>query len=215
MKTEARVVRQLAFGLLVFLAVAAIPANAGVIWEETTSTVQGGPFGGIFPPLASSVTFGLSVGSGCAFGVPCYGIFDLTLTAADIGHSFTANALTNPDFANIAATLTNGINDQVGEFHHFSFDSTGSSSEQNYFFNGTGGPDFAGYNISALVLTINSLTITDDGPWNGGEWYYSTLGYTLDVEGGAPTPEPSCFFLIGGALAVLVTLRRRLAGSSR
>ncbi len=180
--------RMVVFVALTCLSVAVVPARASVLgsfWLEATI--------GYGPVAPSSLSYGLTVGPSSVFWE--------SLTPADSGRSFTADALTNPAFADIVATLTNGVDDSMSQtIQIVRLISTLQGSEQGTFFPYGGGPDFAGDTISSLVLNIDQLSIAD-----GSVDFHCTL----DVMGTAP--EPLCFAPVGVALMLLATFRRAQA----
>ena len=122
--------------------------------------------------------------SGGPGGSPAYKLGDyLTITPADVGSTFTITAATDADFATFLQMVTNGGDDSFGysvaEVPAFS--SVGFSwTEANLFAPGTrafgpgnftsigqlAGPDFAGYEIAAVLLTINTFDLTSGPGWN-------------------------------------------------
>ncbi|MFL6543388.1 MAG: hypothetical protein ACJ8I9_09480 [Chthoniobacterales bacterium] len=145
---------------------------------------------------------------------PSYQLGDyLTITPADVGTTFTITAATDPDFIVFRDMITNGVDNNFG----YSVDdlpTAGSMgigwTEGNLFAPGThsfgpgnfssigqiAGPDFAGYDITAFTLTINSFTLSSGGGFNS----YDFRATATIV--GAPVPEPSlgALLLSGGAL---------------
>ena len=122
--------------------------------------------------------------SGGPMGWPAYRLGDyLTITPADVGSTFTITAGTDVDFTAFLAMITNGNDDGFGYSVAGvpTFSSVGFSwTEGNLFDAGTrafgpgnftsigqlAGPDFAGYQISAVRLTINTFDLTSGGGWN-------------------------------------------------
>jgi hypothetical protein len=115
---------------------------------------------------------------------PTYRLGDyLLITPADVGSTFIITAATDADFTIFKQTVTNGVNDPFG---YFVQDLPGGGgvgtgwTEANLFAPGThafgpgsftsigqlSGPDFAGYNIGAVRLTIDLFNLTSGGGFN-------------------------------------------------
>jgi hypothetical protein len=115
---------------------------------------------------------------------PTYQLGDyLLITPADVGTTFTITAATDGDFTIFKQTVTNGVDDPFG---YFVQDLPGGAgvgtgwTEANLFAPGThsfgpgsftsigqlSGPDFAGYDIGAVKLTINLFNLSSGGGFN-------------------------------------------------
>lgn len=163
--------------------------------------------------------------SGGPMGGPAYRLGDyLTITPADVGSTFTITAATDADFTAFLAMITNGNDDGFG----YSvagvpmFSSVGHSwTEGNLFAAGTrafgpgnftsigqlAGPDFAGYQISAVTLTINTFDLTSGGGWNSHNFRATATIVAV------PEPGTTASLVSGAALlcASFVFRRRRRA----
>lgn len=141
-----------------------------------------------------------------------------TFTPADAGSTFIISA-SDPDFAAFEQIITNGVNDGFGYFVDNLPDVGGQGvggPESNFFGPGThdfgpgnftsigqlSGPDFAGYDITQVVLTINTFNLSS-----------GTGSYGMDFRATATivaAPEPGCAgLLLLGVTALGLTRRRR------
>lgn len=164
--------------------------------------------------------------SGGPGGMPSYQLCDdLIITPADVGSTLTITAATDPDFATFVQMITNGIDNGFGYSVAGvpAFASSGHSrTEANLFAAGTralgpgyfasvgqlSGPDFAGYQISALKLTITTFDLTSGGGWNGHN--FRAIATIVAV----PEPGTGASFVGGaGLLGAFMLVRAR--GSRR
>ncbi len=117
-------------------------------------------------------------------GQPTYQLGDyLLITPADVGKTFTLTAATDVDFTIFRQTVTNGIDDPFGYFVQDLPAGSGVGTgwnEANLFAPGThafgpgsftsigqlSGPDFAGYDIGAVLLTIDFFSLGSGGGFN-------------------------------------------------
>ena len=206
--------------LLLFGGVAIAPACAATIKIITPSTVAADNPGQSF----SSIFFQLSIGpqslpdGTCILNPSCFSIFGLTLTASTVPGTHFVFDHTSPSFPQATALLTNGTNDLVAAtvfegstppgLGGAGFDGLESANlpiSPGYFFPDGGGPDFTGYSITDLTLTVNRIQFQPD---NQGT--LATFDYSLAVDGVAP--EPATFGLLGAGLLGLTTWARRRAG---
>lgn len=195
-----------------------VAAGAGTVRGDVlgTAVFSGNP--SIFGQFPTTVFTRLAIGDsqGCSAGTSCTEIFSRTISNADLGTTFVVNAADNPDFAAIVALLTDGTNDEIGMGNS----QTGNVAEGGFvyteedaFFAGHGGPDFAGGVITDLRITLTSVNIFVTlvpggdvfGP--GTEADYS---YTVAVEGtGLSVPEPASLVLLGSVLLCMFWFRWR------
>jgi hypothetical protein len=156
----------------------------------------------------------------------------VTLTADDVGRVLRATADTDPEFASIAARLTNGINDNTYFTVRFD-DGVWGPSEDNeehafkydpvHGRRGPPGPDFFGSTITAITYRVDAFSFADG---LGFRSYFVNGLLTLEGEPapGAPDPipEPATVVLAATGVAIMArqhqSRRRHLtggAGSSR
>ena len=86
----------------------------------------------------------------------CYVLLDQVLTPDDIGKTFKISTASDPDFQSIAATLTDGV-DNEWSFSQFSNLNGGVGLPVSAAFPNGGGPDFLGDAITEIDLTVNDL----------------------------------------------------------
>jgi hypothetical protein len=134
-------------------------------------------------------------------------------TEADIGHTFTADSASDPDFPFIVSVLTNGADDQMN-FALLTPQGTGliDSALESDFFTGLNprlGPDMFGYHVRRITLTIDDLAFlpATDPDLAGRIEGRFTYGFEGEF---AATPEPATVTLLATALGALA-LRRRAA----
>jgi hypothetical protein len=129
---------------------------------------------------------------------------EYALTEASVGTTFVANRTNDPQFAEIARKLTNGLHSYT-EYLFGSAPGTGGgigyASEGQLFQLGPAAVDFRGATITALTFRLDSF----NGPFAG---QLSVLGEgSFDA---APTPEPASLVLLtSGMLGVYLRQRRR------
>ena len=137
---------------------------------------------------------------------PFTGIFSITITTNDSGHTFFANSLNELRFAGFVTGITDGGNQYI-RFQDGAADGYRGQSEQDFLGRSSLAPDLAGYNITQIGFRVNNFY----------DWYdpfeernFRTLNYSLDFYG-APVPEPStCALLVlGGATALLLRRKAR------
>ena len=152
---------------------------------------------------------------------PHYQLFETyNFTPADVGSTFILTSANDPDFATFEQMITNGVNDSFGYWVD-NLPSAGglgtTSPETNLFGPGThsfgpgnftsigqlSGPDFAGYDITQVILTINSFTLS-----SGGGSYSVDLRATATI---VAAPEPGCAGLLLFGATTLGFARRRKA----
>jgi hypothetical protein len=134
---------------------------------------------------------------------------EFVLSADDVGRTFVANAASDPDFAEVARQLTNG----VGNYNEVQFatrsgiGAIGRAAEGPLFNLTT--PDLSGFRISAFTFRLNQFQIE---PYAGGQarWLRGTL--SAIGEGAASpsaTPEPASMLLLATGFAGLAARKRR------
>ncbi|HEX8311966.1 MAG TPA: hypothetical protein VF614_11650 [Chthoniobacteraceae bacterium] len=154
--------------------------------------------------------------------MPRYRLFeDLLLTPEDVGKSFTANALTDTDFEVFRVLVTDGIDDGFGYVVEETPRGGGSGhswTEANLFkagskifglgtFSSVGplsGPDYAGYQITEVVLQVTNFTIQS----SGGSSSIRFDGVATIIA--APVPELTATTMLGTALVCFSARRRRV-----
>ena len=133
------------------------------------------------------------------------------LTAADIGTTFVADASNDPDFAEVARQLTNG----VGNYIETQFASSGGIGGVGYPHEGVlfglSTPDLAGSTITAFTFRLDSLS---SAPFDARFDMQTMTGVlsaigTGEADPPSPTPEPASLLLLGTGAAALVARARR------
>ena len=130
-------------------------------------------------------------------------------TEADVGTTRTETVSTSSDAASAIGLLTDGLNEFIlmqswMERFNGGNQTEKSTSEAAAFFPGGGGPDFAGYTITGVSETLNSISISTlpNGPSS------SNSNYTVTIEG-EPVPEPtSAVILLAPAMVALLVRRK-------
>jgi hypothetical protein len=141
---------------------------------------------------------------------PC---FEWNFYTADVGKTFYSNSQTNPNFNEIAAILTNGVNN--GLYHAdstISFDGTTGyyltmdSSITKY---GIQGVDFYGCTIDSIAFRLDRLQLLSPGSNPNGNGNYTDfyLQGSIIVNG---VPEPATLLLLGLGAAIVREKARRV-----
>lgn len=133
-------------------------------------------------------------------------------SAADAGFTFTLDQ-SSPGFTELAAVLTNDEDNTLyWEHAGGGFGSSETYFEWSYTLPSSG-PAFAGYSISSLQFTINSLYFNSpdpEDPWTNYVYDLRMVAYSA-----SPIPEPSTYATIFGVVilagATLMRRRRRSA----
>jgi hypothetical protein len=148
----------------------------------TTEVTQGGGCSALYEGVEINVIFG-GDGTG-AYGTRLFD--DFFFTPSDVGTSVTVTDDDNPEFDEVIAILTNGVNDHLTfETHGYPSGCIGGDggNEAYSFFgdsSGANGIDFENYTITSISLRMDALTLDfpDDRTWTD----FSTT-YTITVEG--------------------------------
>jgi len=141
-----------------------------------------------------------------------YPLFEqYAITLNDVGHTFTANAQNDPDFAGFVQRLTDGISEPIKVVD--SIGSTSGTPESQFFSThpaGWNGIDLQGFQIGSITMHVDSLTINSPGsdPNHNGNWTDVFFQGTLTVFG---VPEPSSAALLLPAMAFLIWKRRKFS----
>jgi hypothetical protein len=148
----------------------------------TIEVTQGGGCSGLYEGVEINVLFGSD-----DTGVGGVRLFDdFFFTPSDVGTSVTVTDADNPEFDEVVALLTNGVNDHLHfETHgypHGCIHGNGGNEAYSFFGDSSGanGIDFEAYTITSIGLRMDALTLdfSDDRIWTD----VSTT-YTLFVEG--------------------------------
>jgi hypothetical protein len=156
-------------------------------------------------------------GSVCWISSPpsCYVLLDQVLTPADIGTTFKITAASDPDFQGVAATLTDGA-DNEWSFSQFSNLDGGIGFPVSAAFPNGGGPDFLGYTVTEVDLTIDDLVfqqVTLPSSLTTFDIFTEAKpDVTISVQGSA-LPEPGTLTLLIGGSAILPLFRKMAANS--
>lgn len=137
------------------------------------------------------------------------GIFFMTISTNDAGHTFFANALNTPGFAGFVAGLTDGANDYI-RFSDYMPLPFGVATEAGFLGRSPAAPDFAGYDITQIGFRVNSYYDYFEPADNQ---YLSVFNYSLDFYL-TPVPEPSTWALLGLGGAAALLLRRKVRSRS-
>jgi hypothetical protein len=147
---------------------------------------------------------------------PTYRLGDyLVITPADVGTTFVITAATDADFTIFKQTITDGVNDPFGYLVQDlpSGSSVGTGwTEANLFAPGTrsfgpgsftsigqlSGPDFAGYDIGAVLLTIDLFSLSSGGGFNTHDFRATATIVTVPEASTALMPLLTAAALVGG-----------------
>jgi hypothetical protein len=144
-------------------------------------------------------------------------MLDQVLTPADIGRTFKISAISDPEFQGIATTLTDGI-DNEWSFSQFSNLNGGIGFAVSAAFPNGGGPDFLGYNLTEVDLTINDLVFQQVTLPSGLTTYdiftEARPDVTVTVQGSG-VPEPGSLSLLIAGPAVLSLFTKLVAKKKR
>jgi hypothetical protein len=143
------------------------------------------------------------------------GLFGVIFTADDIGRTFRATAETDPEFASVAARLTNGIDEETYNSLRFADGQWGVHNDiESYLFGTSSAPDFPGATITAITFRLGRFHLIDGPSLRDYEASGILAVEGIPAEGPpagpAPVPEPATFTLFGtGAAAILARCRAR------
>jgi hypothetical protein len=147
-------------------------------------------------------------------------IFDqIPVQTWDVGRTFTVTAADDPNFGNLTRALTNGTDDEflLSVWFDYPFSGGGVRTAESTFFGhpGINGIDFQGFQISAISLRLDELTVDHSGSGFTVDYGSGTRVFArgdIIVEGELAVPEPSTLLLACTGLAgVLLHTRRRHA----
>jgi hypothetical protein len=115
----------------------------------------------------------------------------IIFTPADVGKTVTVTEANDPEFNEVVAVLTNGVNDFL-YFQALGHPGGGGPLDErteafSFFGDGSGasGIDFKDFIIQCISLRINSLTLNIPGqdPNNDGNWTDYSINYSLLIKG--------------------------------
>ena len=142
--------------------------------------------------FTGSVTYaGFPSGLTVNFGYPDYpetGFLSWYFIAEDVGDTFFETAQTDEDFDDIASLLTDGQDEQLGIAAAFLHTLQESEYPKSL---GVNGPDFNGYTITKIGVTVNDLVL---------ENYHLEYDLTVSMWG---IPEPASLLLLGLGVVML------------
>ncbi len=178
----------------------------GLIWSVSRTETGGGVEGG--GPLGNR-EIALDHVSNPLYPIlpslnPVSGIFSMSISTNDAGHTFFANTVNAPGFAGFAAGITDGANDYI-RISEYSSSFYGYLNEADFLGRSPAAPDFAGYTITQIDFRVDNYYDWFYAPENR---YLNTLDYSL-VFYGSPVPEPSTWALLGLGGATALLLRRK------
>ncbi len=135
--------------------------------------------------------------------------FDVNNTGA-LGQTFRATADSDPDFDDAVRILTNGVQNIIGAGIRYDDGQFVTSVFTETDFLGrpfdAAAPDLRGFAITAMELTLNRFTATENASSRFNDWRA-----TVRIEGApaAQTPEPASLLLFVSGAAGLLARRRR------
>jgi len=198
----------------VFIALATEQVAQAAVLGTEDFTISGG-ISDIFTELKPTLALApASVGPGPNASAPATNaplFVGTSITAADVGRTFTATQESDPNFNEFAALLTNGKLNKVT----LSFGS-GTLGSGDLFLTKSGrlfvqNTGFFGTTIDSVSLRVDSLTLNSPGvnPNGNGDWTdYSFSG--VAIVDGEPVPEPvSALSTLAFGLGVIGFARRR------
>lgn len=155
-------VRLLSAGIWVSLLSTTVPSYAGLIGTWTES--MNGASVGIHNEIQATFSTVDEVTNEST------SLFDaFPLTVADVGRTITvASTADDPEFLAVAQTLTNGIDDWISLFYDTAVGGIGpgggggTTNRESLVFGTT--PDFIGFHIDAIMLTLDHLSFQIPAP---------------------------------------------------
>jgi hypothetical protein len=182
-------------------------------------------------PFLSDVVFGLGVRPWPAPGdpmmvpqpMPNEVLSEFRLSAADIAETYRTDAA-DPDFAGLAALLTDGAADELlfmtrtfAQSAYAGAPEGTASSIRGYDDSSlapAGAVDLAGYTLTSISERLDSLTITDNVtpdpsfPAYYGRQFTGQVTFTVEGVPGAATPEPGMAIVLPVVFAGWMARRR-------
>jgi hypothetical protein len=148
-------------------------------------------------------------------------LFDIPVTAADVGRTFQTDSTTNAEFDASAAILTNGRSDALELLFGpssggipIAAQATIGTSERGWFNLPAGAFDFRGFTLTGVTFHVDDFFATPRPDLGDPFTLFSVVGSIgLLGSGGfdnTPVPEPGAFLLVvTGLVSVIARTRKR------